>query len=274
MLWLGSGRDSGFLVSFMESRLAFIVPGVLTPVIMWIGLRKWQRAIEQGDRVWFLEWTPVKLVAVLLLLYFAKGLSVDVRPSTERLASLFHHSSQQFPWALYAMALLINLMGCGVIFWWCDRPPRRSRAIAYTFAAWVATVLAPSLLFAGPVHVRLFTDIELSFPPSLYSTSLGQLPIFGAMWHVGLSVIPVPGVLQMLTSATSLAEIAHRLLSMLVEQRYSLLPGTLVAVGFFVVRYRQGGVPIRSYFGTRMSDLMDMMPMEEDEHRRGGPDGD
>lgn len=274
MLWLGSGKDSTFFVSLIESQFLYTGSLLFIPLLLWVYLRKWQRAIERGDRVWFLEWTPQQLVTLFVFLYFAQDFGVTVRPATDRLSLLFPPGPNQAFWALYAMGFAICSLECGLIFWWCDRPPRRRRAIAYTLAAWVAPSLMKSYLIPVPATILLYTDLGNSFPAADALVSLGQLHLFGASWQVGLSLRWVPVIVQLWPMVKSGDIIRHHFFDLLVVHAPVLLPALLVALGFLVVRYRQGEVDLRSPFRTRMQDLIDMTPIDENERTRDGRDGD
>ena len=119
-----------------------VIQTLLPVTLTWLLLRYWQRRVSTGHEPWFLKWRPEFLTGTVAILFLLQSLTsplllytnLDTIPSpmTERL--------------ILPITVLSPLLRCMVWFWWCDRPPRRIRAVISTAAVWVVWSWSVSLI--------------------------------------------------------------------------------------------------------------------------------
>jgi hypothetical protein len=272
MLWLGSGRESELLFFSPRVILPWMALYGLAIVVTWLILRGWQQAIERHESPWFLEWTPARLIGLLALLYFVQQFAVTVQPSAERLQSLFPEPFRM-TWTLQVAQYAMSAAGCALVLWWCDRSPRRPRAVLYALLAWLGSVVAPVFLYSSPVRL-LITQSELPFGffERAYRGSLGSFLVSGVEWHVSLLIKPLPAVLANLSLySPSLSEYFLSFGRTLLQFAPVLWPGFVFAVIYGVFRRWESGMPLRHPFRTQFSELIDATYVDDKEGKGGGP---
>ena len=139
--WRGesNGGNAIFAVvfSFVWMGAAFFLYGIL---------RYWHRRLDAGDRLWFVRWRPYSIAALLVLLYFLQKsipfvnaealLSVNPETGWTRLALPVY----------VAIGWLTLVVQCMAWLWWCDRPPRKAKAVVYAFGAWCLSYVLLNVL--------------------------------------------------------------------------------------------------------------------------------
>jgi hypothetical protein len=273
MLWLGSGNESSLLLFGPRAILPWMTLYGLAIVVTWLILRGWQQAIERHESLWFLEWSPARLVGLLALLYFVEQFAVTVQPSAERLQSLFPEPFRM-TWTLQLAQYAMSAAGCALVLWWCDRPPRRPRAVLYALLAWLGSVLAPVFLYASPVRL-LITQSELPFGffERVYGASFGSFLVSGVEWHVSLLINPLPALLTSLSLySPSLSEYSLSFGRTLLQFAPVLWPGIAFAAVYGGFRFWQSGAANRLRLRTRFTQLVDATYLDDKEGKGGGPD--
>ncbi len=103
---------------------------VLLPCLL---MRHWQRRLDEDRTPWFLTWRPAYLVGAIAVLLVPQSLVsmtglVGYQPAIEPSGLL---------WRL-VLAVFVSspVLQCIVWLWWCDRPPRRVRAVGTAAGVW------------------------------------------------------------------------------------------------------------------------------------------
>ena len=266
-LWLSSGKESDLLLFSLRAIWPWMTLYGMVIVITWYFLRGWQRAIERRESLWFLTWSPARLIGLLVLLYFVDRFALSVRPSEERLRSLFPEPFQM-PWTLQAIQYALTAASCGLVLWWCDRPPRRPRAVLYALLAWLAAGLAPVLLYASPVHLMI-TQEKLPFDwlVAAYGVPWGSFLVSGVEWNVALLISPLPNLLNDLVRGLDLSASFLSVGRDLLESIYLLWAGIAFAVAYGGFRLWQSGAPIRLRFRRQFTQLIDATYVDDKEDK-------
>ena len=271
-LWLSSGKESDLLLFSLRAIWPWMTLYGMVIVVTWYFLRGWQRAIERRESLWFLTWSPARLIGLLVLLYFLVQFAILVQPSTERLRSLFPEPFQM-PLTVLAIQCALTAAGCGLVLWWCDRPPRRPRALLYALLAWLAAGLAPVFLYACTVRLMI-TQEKLPFDwlVAAYGASCGSFVVSGVEWNVALQISPLPSLLVNFSGSPSLFAYFLSLGRNLLESIYMLWAGIAFAVAYGGFRFWQSGAPIRLHSRTQLTQLIDATPADAREGKGSDPD--
>jgi len=268
MVWLGSGKESELLLFSLRAIWPWMTLYGLVIVTAWYFLRGWQQAIERRESPWFLRWTPACLLGLLVLLYFVDHLALIVKPSAERQLSLFPEPLQM-TWALLAIQYVMTAAGCGLVLWWCDRPPRRPRALLYALLAWLAAGMAPMFLYNSPVHLMITQEkLPLDFLAWGHGASFGSFLVSGVEWNVTALVSLRPALLTTLPLYSSsfsayFLSLGHSLLQLM----QGLWPGIAFAVAYGGFRFWQSGAPIRLRFRRQFTQLIDATYVDDKEDK-------
>jgi hypothetical protein len=144
--WASSSFSSAMCVLRFQS-------GVLaagTAVLMWILLRRWQRHLDAGKRLWFVRWAPISLCALVACLLIINALGPTVVPGPV-LAELADRSgAQRIEWPKAVRSIGVGILfsitvaQCSIWLWWCGRGLRRTLAIAYAFMGWYVLTIITS----------------------------------------------------------------------------------------------------------------------------------
>ncbi len=105
---------------------------VVSIVLPWLLLLYWQRRLDAGDNPWFLTWRPVYFVGAIATLLVVTLLASPI--------SLFPEDVTTFPSGIlgliYPIIFVFPVLNCMVWLWWCDRPPRKVRAVGTAAVVW------------------------------------------------------------------------------------------------------------------------------------------
>ncbi len=130
----------------------------------WLILGHWQRCLDEGRTPWVMTWQPAYLVCAMVVLLLI-GPQIQMG-SLYAQAEIFHSGF----WIVVPLALLLApVLQCMVWLWWCDRPPRRARAVGFAAGAWTLWAWGGSIsrsiaaLYAGLNVPSLATNIFLTF---------------------------------------------------------------------------------------------------------------
>ena len=126
-LWPAARGFGGFHASLS-------VVSAVTVVFSWLLLRHWRRRLDAGHTPWFLTWPPAYFVGSAVVL--------SVLQSLVQITSLFDNSVSVMwsigVWRLLSVILLASpVLKCMMWLWWCDRPPRKARAVSTAAGLWV-----------------------------------------------------------------------------------------------------------------------------------------
>ena len=139
-MWLDSGGSWGVLAS-LGTALA------LHPIVLWFLLWRSQRRLDEGHTPWFLTWRPAHFIVAVAILWVFRSLGTYFWPSGMGAVG---------PAILVASVVL----RCAAWLWWCDRPPRKARAVSTAAGFWVVCTWFSSLL-ASVDSVMGLTDSSL-----------------------------------------------------------------------------------------------------------------
>ena len=134
----------------------------------WLLLRLWQRRLDEGRTPWFLRWHPVTLVGAIAVLLVAQALV----GCTGLFTNLERVEYSGF-WRLIQPFMLASpVLQCMVWLWWCDRPPRKVRAVGIAAGIWAVWMWSSSslpIINRFPWNASLFHNVakDLAFTLSL-----------------------------------------------------------------------------------------------------------
>ncbi len=145
--------------------------GPICVVFIWIVLRRWQRRLESGGRVWFVRWHPLSMAALAILFL----ITLKIGPLVGVQQEVFDTWTAPMPtilppqflyWISLGMMWLLPVLLCVAWLWWCDRPPRKDLMLTCGLLAWFvfATIVTSSPGPGGfPVVRILMTDAGWNF---------------------------------------------------------------------------------------------------------------
>ena len=170
-------EDGSFTV--LEGGLLFggVLASICATVFLWLALHHWQRQVGSGWRVWFLRWQPGSIVALIAVLFLVQKF-VPVTYSYE----LMTVPSVSAARLLIVFGLLSLVFQCLAWLWWCDRPPRKAKAITCAFFFWSLTCV---LRTAVP-RLRLFISRDVAEQASgvvMNHISLAQGHLLRSSFH-------------------------------------------------------------------------------------------
>jgi len=142
-LWPGAFGAAGFSLA---SSMAYIA----TVTISWLQLRNWQRRLDAGETPWFLSWHPLFLFSLAIASLVLPGLLTSAHFSIHAPlpAQALATNSIWYPFKV-AINWLTPIFHCVVLFWWCDRPPRRFRTVIKTAVLQIAWAWLPIAILSG-----------------------------------------------------------------------------------------------------------------------------
>jgi len=149
-----------FPIGSAYAYIAALVPVYV--VLPWLLLRHWQRQLNAGNNPWFLRWRPVYLVGalgVLLVLQSLQNSSVGMLFTQAGIHPLLNR--------LFVSATPV--LQCTIWLWWCDRPPRKARAVGnaagiWAVWAWSSTSVAIIRITASSWNTQsIATHLALTF---------------------------------------------------------------------------------------------------------------
>lgn len=171
------------LCAYLWTAWGMLLVCTLTP-ILWFVVFRWHRAINQGVRPWFERWSPVRLVLLLtglvLTLYVVpsvtfKGIGLGIPPSAT-LATVIAMMGMGLAWIVVILQSMAWL-------WWCDRPPRTSRALSYATLTWALVGACGSM----PVAVMTLS-VEL---PNNFVSLLRLITVSAGIWSAPASPLNI-----------------------------------------------------------------------------------
>jgi hypothetical protein len=171
--------------------IASVLGMIGAAVLLWMVLRHWQRQLETDHRPWFLRRPPgsiVALIAVVLVLQ-----KIVPFPDVNALITVESASAAPLFLVLGAVSYVLQ---CLAWLWWCDRPPRQTRALVYGFFAWLLTcvfwaVIPPLQLFISQGAVE-----PASGGFSYLSLAQGHVSGSSLHWQLRWSILPALGRVQ------------------------------------------------------------------------------
>lgn len=177
-LWPPAGVFGGF-----QASLAAV--SALTVVFSWLLLWYWQRRLDAGHTPWFLTWRPayfVGSIAALLVLL-----------SLVRITSLLDTSvSVMWPasiWRLMFVVLLASpVLQCMLWLWWCDRPPRKAKAVGTAAGLWAVWMCSASSVASIDNAMHVASSSNAALLPSI-ARNLGVNFVFMVMCAVVACVL-------------------------------------------------------------------------------------
>ena len=216
-----SGLPTGYAVA-RGSPLGLLVWALRDfgrPILMWLILLRWQRALKAGKRPWFLRWHPGAIAAALIGAF----LMMKLLPGVTTVDLLLTWPPRWY----YILRLYMAgpVLHCFVWLWWCDRPPRRVRTLAYVLCA-SAVFLPLFRLFSLPQFLVVLTASRAEQVPAALGTLVGQGQVLDSAlnWYLALrSVAFRPIVLRGFwrTGIYAAAACAIYLLIMHLRRRYA-----------------------------------------------------
>lgn len=159
-LWPAARGLSGFQASLA-------VATSLAVVFSWLLLWHWQRRLNAGHTPWFLTWRPAYFVGSIAALLVLKSLV--------RVTSLVDSSVPMTLWSPSIMRLIVVLLlaspalQCMAWLWWCDRPPRKARAVSIAAGLWAVWILTSSTVTGIDNAMRAVSSSNL---PALHVIGL------------------------------------------------------------------------------------------------------
>jgi len=170
-------------------------------VLLFMVLRHWQRQLDSGRRPWFLRWQPGSIVALIVVLFLLQKLV----PFTYADALMSVTSSTR--WTMVVTRLfgvlgaLSLVLQCVAWLWWCDRPPRKARAIVYAFFFWSLTCALWTAV--PPLQLSIFHSAAEQASSAVNHISLaeGHLPGSSFQWQLHWQMLP-PWALFQLAAVT------------------------------------------------------------------------
>jgi len=152
--------DAGGWARPVTQKAAIDVVSFLFP---WLLLRHWQRHVNAGESPWFLTWRPAHFVGSMALLLVLLVLGTYLRyhvlapVSREPLVGIWLYISM-------VIDVVPPVLQCMVWLWWCDRAPRRGRAVAAAgglWAVWMWFSLLAAIPYVAPRLAPLMHTSEL-----------------------------------------------------------------------------------------------------------------
>lgn len=164
-------------ISFSAVYPGILMTGVVTTVLLWAVLLRWQRRLDSGKPVWFMLWRASSIRLLLLLLVLAHQLTPSVSFEPTLLAKAHPAGfTQVLAIVFLGLSLLLFLAKMLAWLWWCDRPPRTLGRVSLAFGLMLGAMLLLNGLVILPAMqlsiVRTLPDFTVS--PSLL---LVQAPI-------------------------------------------------------------------------------------------------
>ena len=126
-LWPTTG---GFI--FLESI------AVLSVIIPWMLLWRWQRGLDSGHTPWFITRRPMHFLAWVAALLVLQALVPLTHSNNIFLPPTAPAPWRQAVWWLTAAILYASpILHCMMWLWWSDRPPRKAWAVLNTAILWI-----------------------------------------------------------------------------------------------------------------------------------------
>ena len=162
-------------------------------VLLLMVLRRWQRQLDTGHRPWFLRWPAGSIVALIAVVFLLQ--KIVPFPDVDALMTM---EAGPFLAVLFlVLGALSYVLQCLAWLWWCDRPPRQSRALVYGFFAWLVTCV----LWAGIPPLQLFVSEGVVEPASGARSSLslaqGHLSGSSFQWQLRWQILPAWALFQL-----------------------------------------------------------------------------
>jgi len=177
--WQGESNSGNAIFAVVYSLMLLGAAFLLYRILYY-----WHHRSDAGARLWFVRWRPHFIAALLVFVYVLQKSIPFV--NVAHLLSI----SPEIGWTTLALPVYVVVgwtscvVQCMVWLWWCDRPPRKAKAVAYAFWTWclshvLLTVVAPMELF-----VTQNTAQTASNTPRYLSLAQGHLSESSIDWFL------------------------------------------------------------------------------------------
>ena len=175
--WVGSSHDLNRARALLDWSVA--VPAV---VAVWAVLWRWQRRLDSGQPVWFLTWRPRRIIGLLVAMFIATSLFHGVSIEPGMLGDPGPPMGYLFGWIILLIMIATAVMHCMPWLWWCDRPPRTTRALVVGFMALLMMQLLRMLPLLLPSLALHISKTGFGLPLSILLPS-GHFPWSSLHWQ-------------------------------------------------------------------------------------------
>lgn len=152
----------------------------LAILIQWRVLRRWESQIRLGEKPWFQRWRWTSIATLL-------GVLACIGPFIHLPLGAYNKAMMPLPAPAVENALSIGIIVTCVIshaliwMWWCDRPPRLARTLAYGAFAWIILAVLPiqdlhimQVDIYHIMHVDIYGDPLVYYPAPSNQLTLWQ----------------------------------------------------------------------------------------------------
>jgi len=192
VLWAAREGATGNLVQIRN--LCAVCLSASAAVLLWPILRHWQRRVDGGQRLWFLQWRPISIIGLIALLLVLMRLVPDVLTEPGVLGDSARAAMAPF---LHLVIFVLGWFRVVIVpvlwLWWCDRPPRGARTLAHGFLGWFAFRLTMTSSMAVVMLPRMALHVGHTDPGRMAITS-GRLAygrIFESSFYWNLHFCPL-----------------------------------------------------------------------------------
>ena len=129
LLWPPARGLTGFLAMYAAT-------GVLSAIVSWLLLWYWQRRLDTGHTPWFITRRPAYFVGSIVILLILQSFVPIPQPHISSAPAALARSADLLRLILI-VTVVSPVLNCMAWLWWCDRPPRKVRAVASAAGLWI-----------------------------------------------------------------------------------------------------------------------------------------